>query len=762
LPSYAPGSQGWFLFLHEIGHTLGLKHPHDDGGTGRPIFSNLGLGTLNQDWATAMSYNDDGAWNSFSWDPATPMLFDVIGLMYLYGINQSTNAGNSTSRLTESNTYLSLWDASGIDTLDASSALSGWTILMPDKTVSNLVDVKVGFALPTSQLFSSVPTTLSWLIGDYELAVGSSYDDEILGNSFNNQISGGFGNDEILGGLGDDSIDGGPGIDTAFFQSVFSSAQISYSSSTGRYSVKTTEGTDSLKDIEYFQFSDRALKSSESITVALPSYSLVAQGTNTVDEGQSAVFTLMTTSVATGTPVAYTITGVSAADIVGGALSGSVTVGSNGQATISIPISVDRLTEGNEILTVVAQGQSASVTVRDTSTTPVDTTPPTIAVASNTTALTPGQTALLTFTLSEASTNFTVSDVAVSGGTLSNFSGSGTSYTATFTPTANSTTAGVVSVASGVFTDAAGNANADGSEADNRVTMTVNTVNIQYALSAGASTYDEGQTAAFSLTATGGSVGSAVSYTVSGVTAADLTNGTLSGSVVLGAGGRATISLPIAADRLTEGNETLTVSVGSVSASTTIRDTSTALTSTTNGATKTYTAASTQASVRSSDGGATWTVVTPSGTETLANSDRLRFSDKTIALDFDRGEAGHKTVTMIGAAFGKSFINQYFGAGVSLFDSGQSMAQIAQLVVSTGLIESMVGSSNSAWVRHVYKNVVGVNPDAFTEAVYRTYLDNGTHTKASLLELAAGVTALESQIDLVGIRADGIGYVPFI
>jgi hypothetical protein len=117
---------------------------------------------------------------------------------------------------------------------------------------------------------------------------------------------------------------------------------------------------------------------------------------------------------------------------------------------------------------------------------------------------------------------------------------------------------------------------------------------------------------------------------------------------------------------------------------------------------------------------------------------------------------------MIGAAFGKGFINQYFGTGVSLFDSGQSMAQIAQLVVSTGLIESMVGSSNSAWVRHVYKNVTGTNPDAFTEAVYRTYLDNGTYTKAGLLELAAGVSALETQIDLVGIRAEGIGYIPFI
>ncbi|NDD14295.1 MAG: hypothetical protein EB072_17050, partial [Betaproteobacteria bacterium] len=58
---------------------------------------------------------------------------------------------------------------------------------------------------------------------------------------------------------------------------------------------------------------------------------------------------------------------------------------------------------------------------------------------------------------------------------LSNFTGSGTSYTATFTPTASSTTNGVVSVASGKFSDAAGNFNADGAEANNTVTMSVDT-----------------------------------------------------------------------------------------------------------------------------------------------------------------------------------------------------------------------------------------------------------------------------------------------
>jgi hypothetical protein len=517
------------------------------------------------------------------------------------------------------------------------------------------------------------------------------------------------------------------------------------------------------KILEWISGNDDLLGAGSVSIPVVPTYSLSAS-VSSVSEGQSAAFTLSTTNVAAGISVAYTISGVSSADIVGGSLSGSVTVGSNGQATISVSVAADNLTEGNETLTVTAQGRSASVTVIDSS--QADTTPPTLSIFRFPSSLSANQTALLTFALSEVSTNFTASDVAVSGGTLSNFSGSGDFYAATFTPTANSTTPGVVSVASGVFTDAAGNANADGSDANNRVTITVNTVNTQSTLSPGASVYDEGQSALFSLTSTGGLAGSSVSYTVSGVTAADLTNGALTGSVVLGADGRATISIPIAADRLTEGNETLTVSVGGVSASTTIRDTSTAQPSSVSvaasGATKSYSVAFTQASVRSSDGGATWTVTTPSGVETLAAPDRLRFSDKTIALDFDRGEAGHKTVTMIGAAFGKGFINQYFGTGVSLFDSGQSMAQIAQLVVSTGLIESMVGSSNSAWVRHVYKNVTGTNPDAFTEAVYRTYLDNGTYTKAGLLELAAGVSALETQIDLVGIRAEGIGYIPFI
>lgn len=106
----------------------------------------------------------------------------------------------------------------------------------------------------------------------------------------------------------------------------------------------------------------------------------------------------------------------------------------------------------------------------------LDLTPPAIALSTSKASLGVGETANLTFTLSEASTNFTASDVTVKGGALSNFNGSGTTYTALFTPMTNSTTNGVVSVASGVFTDAAGNSNADGSDANNTVTISINTV----------------------------------------------------------------------------------------------------------------------------------------------------------------------------------------------------------------------------------------------------------------------------------------------
>lgn len=106
----------------------------------------------------------------------------------------------------------------------------------------------------------------------------------------------------------------------------------------------------------------------------VPTFS-VAAGAATVDEGQSATFTLTTTNVAAGTVVPFTVGGqVNAADIVNGALTGTFTVGADGKATATVALTADTTTEGAETLTLTlgapAGGQNASVTVNDTSLTP--------------------------------------------------------------------------------------------------------------------------------------------------------------------------------------------------------------------------------------------------------------------------------------------------------------------------------------------------------------------------------------------------------
>jgi len=96
----------------------------------------------------------------------------------------------------------------------------------------------------------------------------------------------------------------------------------------------------------------------------------------TVDEGTGIFYQLDTRWVASGTSIPYTITGISAADLSAGSLTGNftvVTTGSSGlgecSGTVSITLSEDVLSEGNETLVMSLDGglASDSVTVVDTS-----------------------------------------------------------------------------------------------------------------------------------------------------------------------------------------------------------------------------------------------------------------------------------------------------------------------------------------------------------------------------------------------------------
>jgi V8-like Glu-specific endopeptidase len=120
------------------------------------------------------------------------------------------------------------------------------------------------------------------------------------------------------------------------------------------------------------------MRENDALLAPTPTYALQASALS-VNEGASAAFTLSTTNVAAGTAVPYTVSGVSPADVVGGALQGTAIIGANGRASISVAIAADGIREGAETMTISAGGASASIVINDTSV-PVVTVPTSFAL----------------------------------------------------------------------------------------------------------------------------------------------------------------------------------------------------------------------------------------------------------------------------------------------------------------------------------------------------------------------------------------------
>jgi len=109
--------------------------------------------------------------------------------------------------------------------------------------------------------------------------------------------------------------------------------------------------------------------SPNSSTDNTPTYALYRSPSLT-DEGTTVTYTLATTNLTEGTLVSYTVTGISQDDLSSGSLTGDFIVDVVGIATVSFTIANDGLTEGAEIMSLSAGGQSLNVTIIDTSTTP--------------------------------------------------------------------------------------------------------------------------------------------------------------------------------------------------------------------------------------------------------------------------------------------------------------------------------------------------------------------------------------------------------
>ena len=141
--------------------------------------------------------------------------------------------------------------------------------------------------------------------------------------------------------------------------------------------------------------------------------------------------------------------------------------------------------------------------------------------------------------------------------------------------------------------------------------------------------------------------------------------------------------------------------------------------------------------------------------------ERLQFSDSHLAIDLD-GHAG-QVARIIGALFGKDTLSRVdlVGIGLKLLDGGTSYADLVALAVRTDFFASLAGShSNTDFVKAVYQNVVGAPAPSDALAFYVGALERGEFTQASLGLLACNLDLTAQQIDLVGLAAHGIEYLP--
>lgn len=205
---FSVGENGYTTLLHEIGHSLGLKHPNSYGSGGAGSDLPFLVSDKDNNQYTIMSYNEhpykdenDDLLYSFTGAsaPKTPLLYDIAAIQDLYGENKNYNATDTVYRWdTNVDPFMTIWDGGGIDTIDASNQVQKQVIDLRAGKFSSIGAVSLLYQDNSTEFFppkDNVSIAYDTII---ENAIGSKQDDKMIGNSVANQLTGGLGRDSFV------------------------------------------------------------------------------------------------------------------------------------------------------------------------------------------------------------------------------------------------------------------------------------------------------------------------------------------------------------------------------------------------------------------------------------------------------------------------------------------------------------------------------------------------------------------------------------